>query len=251
MRKKIVAGNWKMNNDLAQSIDLANKIADLIKQNGVKETIILFPSFIALSEVAKVANTENFCCGAQNVHPQKSGAYTGEIAIPMLQSVGVKYVLVGHSERREYFNETDDFLKQKINALLDAGLTPIFCCGESLQLRNQQQYFNFIEQQLNNSLFHLTEKEIAKVVIAYEPIWAIGTGLTASPTQAQEVHLFIRQCIAKKYNAATANSISILYGGSCKPDNAKQIFREPDIDGGLIGGASLLADDFFKIIKSF
>ena len=251
MRKKIVAGNWKMNTDLQQGMQLADDIAQQFSVLNSLATVILFPPFIALHAIEKIIATQkNIFLGAQNVHPQPNGAYTGEISVSMLQSVGVQYVLVGHSERREYFKEDENFLKQKIDALLQNNLSPIFCCGESLTIRNEQKQNDYVEQQLEKSLFHLNESEIKDCVIAYEPIWAIGTGLNATSAQAQAMHQFIRSLVAKKYNEVVANEISILYGGSCKPDNAKEIFSQPDVDGGLIGGASLKANDFIKIIES-
>ncbi|MFM2049195.1 MAG: hypothetical protein RI955_1743 [Bacteroidota bacterium] len=250
MRQKIVAGNWKMNNDLNQSIQLISDINKADFSDKIK--VIVFPSFISIHSVAeKIDTNKNISCGAQNVHPKPNGAFTGEVSTSMLKSVGVEYVLVGHSERREIFNETEAFLKEKIDAVLDAELTPIFCCGEPLEIRNINQQNQFVLIQLQKSLFHLLASEIEKCIIAYEPIWAIGTGLTASSAQAQEMHLFIRNSIADKYGVETANKISILYGGSCKADNAAELFSQPDVDGGLIGGASLKANEFAAIINSF
>lgn len=250
MRQKIVAGNWKMNNDLNESLSLVNDINSLEFSNDVK--VILFPSFVSIQAVAnQISKQKNISCGAQNVHPKSNGAFTGEVSTLMLKSVGVEYVLVGHSERREYFNESDEFLKEKVNAILNSDLKPIFCCGEPLAIRNKNEQNEFVLHQLQSSLFHLSANEIEKCIIAYEPIWAIGTGLTASTAQAQEMHLFIRKAIADKYSSEIANTISILYGGSCKPDNAAELFAQPDVDGGLIGGASLKAIDFVSIINSF
>ncbi|MEN9523017.1 MAG: hypothetical protein RL065_1394 [Bacteroidota bacterium] len=250
MRQKIVAGNWKMNNDVNESLSLVNEINNLEFSNEIK--VVLFPSFVSIQTVAnKISKQKNISCGAQNVHPKSNGAFTGEVSTLMLKSVGVEYVLVGHSERREYFNESDEFLKAKVNAILNSDLKPIFCCGESLEIRNKNEQNEFVLQQLQNSLFHLSFTEIEKCIIAYEPIWAIGTGLTASSAQAQEMHFFIRNSIAEKYGNEIANKISILYGGSCKPDNAIELFAQPDVDGGLIGGASLKANDFVRIINSF
>ncbi|MEY4875058.1 MAG: hypothetical protein RL708_207 [Bacteroidota bacterium] len=250
MRQKIVAGNWKMNNDLNQSIQLISDIN--IADFSDKIKVIVFPSFVAIHSVAeKIDTNKNISCGAQNVHPKPNGAFTGEVSTAMLKSVGVEYVLIGHSERREYFNETEAFLKEKIDAVLGAELIPIFCCGEPLDIRNKNQQNEFVLIQLQKSLFHLLASEIEKCIIAYEPIWAIGTGLTASSAQAQEMHLFIRNSIADKYGVETANKISILYGGSCKADNAAELFSQPDVDGGLIGGASLKVNEFAAIINSF
>jgi triosephosphate isomerase len=250
MRQKIVAGNWKMNNDLNQSIQLISDIN--IADFSDKIKVIVFPSFVAIHSVAeKIDTNKNISCGAQNVHPKPNGAFTGEVSTAMLKSVGVEYVLIGHSERREYFNETEAFLKEKIDAVLGTELIPIFCCGEPLDIRNKNQQNEFVLIQLQKSLFHLLASEIEKCIIAYEPIWAIGTGLTASSAQAQEMHLFIRNSIADKYGVETANKISILYGGSCKADNAAELFSQPDVDGGLIGGASLKVNEFAAIINSF
>jgi triosephosphate isomerase len=189
--------------------------------------------------------------GAQNCHPKDSGAYTGEVSVPMLKEAGVGYVILGHSERREYFGESNALIKEKVDQVLAKGLTPLFCCGETLEQRNQNIHIGFIQAQISESLFHLDAETIKKVVIAYEPIWAIGTGVTASTEQAQEMHATIRLHLASKYGDAVAAEISILYGGSCKPDNARELFACADVDGGLIGGASLKARDFIDIVKSF
>ena len=251
MRKKIVAGNWKMNNALGQSIQLAEEITEQLASINNEAVVVLIPSFIALASIEKIiSGQKNIFLGAQNVYPKINGAYTGEISTEMLKSVDVKYVLVGHSERRDLFYESAEFLKEKIEALLQADLTPIFCCGESLTIRQEQKQEDFVRIQLEKSLLHLSAKQILNCVIAYEPIWAIGSGLNASAEQAQQMHQFIRETISEKYDQVTANSISILYGGSCKPDNAKSIFSQPDVDGGLIGGASLKAKDFISIIQS-
>lgn len=188
--------------------------------------------------------------GAQNCYPKPSGAYTGEVSAPMLKSVGVDYVLVGHSERRQYFGESNAFLKEKTDALLAEGLTPIFCCGETLEQRNAEGYMEFVASQLTDSLFHLSATEFGKVVIAYEPIWAIGTGVTASSDQAQDMHAYLRQHIAKQYGEQVADDTTILYGGSCNEKNAAELFARPDVDGGLIGGASLKSREFTNIIKA-
>jgi len=198
----------------------------------------------------KLANKSNVYVAAQNCHQKESGAYTGEVSASMLQSIGVKHIIVGHSERREYFAESDALLAEKVNAILAIGSTPIFCCGEPLSIREAETQNAFVEAQLKNSLFHLSAEAIVKVVIAYEPIWAIGTGKTASSAQAQEIHAYIRSCFAAKYGEAVANQISILYGGSVKASNAKEIFSQPDVDGGLVGGASLVATEFSAIINA-
>ncbi len=246
-----MAGNWKMNNNLPQSIDLAEEIVAQSASQNSNTTIILIPPFTSLHEVSKIiSGKNNFYLGAQNVYPQPNGAFTGEISAKQLISVGVEYVLVGHSERRAYFNEDEKFLAQKVNALLQANLKPIFCCGETLEFRNKNEQESFVENQLAQSLFQLDAMQILNCVIAYEPVWAIGTGLNATSAQAQAMHFFIRRLISKKYSETISQQISILYGGSCKPDNAAELFAQPDVDGGLIGGASLKANDFISIINS-
>lgn len=198
----------------------------------------------------KVAGKEHVFIAAQNVYTKKSGAYTGETSVEMLQSIGIQVVVLGHSERREYFNESNQFLADKVNICLEYNITPIFCCGEALHIREANGQNEFVGTQIKESLFHLTSDQILKVVIAYEPIWAIGTGKTASSDQAQEIHAYIRSVLAEKYGAAIANEISILYGGSVKGSNAKELFAQPDVDGGLVGGASLNAQEFVTIINS-
>ncbi|MCB0502724.1 MAG: triose-phosphate isomerase [Bacteroidetes bacterium] len=254
MRKHIVAGNWKMNLLAQEAETLSNAIVAYIKQNQIEENteVILAPPAIYLKELAEA--TEPFAklnIAAQNCHQAASGAFTGELSAPMLSNIGVDYVIIGHSERRLYFQESNEVLRQKILSALSNDLQPIFCCGEDEAIRDQDQHEDFIAQQLKESLFDLEASEIAQCVIAYEPIWAIGTGKTASSEQAQKMHHFIRSLIAKQYGNDLANSMTILYGGSCKPSNAKELFSQPDVDGGLIGGASLSADQFIPIIESF
>lgn len=253
MRKKIVAGNWKMNKTFEEAQALASEVVNMVKDEVSNDALaVLCPSFPYLPAVSKaVAGSANIHLGAQNCHQQASGAYTGEVSAPMLASVGVEYVILGHSERRQYFQEDNQLLEAKVKAVLNQGLKPIFCIGESLEEREQDQTFAVLETQLKEGLFHLSNEEFAQVVIAYEPIWAIGTGKTASSQQAQEVHAFIREQIARAYDAAAAQETTILYGGSCNPANARELFACPDIDGGLIGGASLKSRDFVDIIKSF
>lgn len=251
MRKKIVAGNWKMNKTLDEGLKLASEIVNMVKDEVISDVqVVICPPFISLSPIGKLLDSK-IALGAQNCYSKESGAYTGEISVSMLQSVGAKYVIIGHSERREYFNETNEQLAEKVNLILKAGLTPIFCCGETLKQREQGIHIDFVNSQLTESLFHLSAEDFSKVVIAYEPIWAIGTGVTATTEQAQEMHAKIRAHIAGKYGEKVAESISILYGGSCKPDNARELFACKDVDGGLIGGASLKSRDFVDIIKSF
>ena len=253
MRDKIVAGNWKMNNTLDEGITLASEIANMVADEVMDDVkVVLCPPFIHLNSVSKIIEgTDKLYLGAQNCNDHTSGAYTGEISVDMLRSVGVQYVIIGHSERREYYCETNEFLMKKVDTALSAGLTPIFCCGESLEIREKDEHFAFVTNQLTESLFHLSADDFKKLVIAYEPIWAIGTGKTASKEQAQEMHEKLRAHIAGKYGDDVAEGISILYGGSCKPSNAAELFAQKDIDGGLIGGASLKSRDFVDIVKSF
>ena len=249
-RKKIVAGNWKMNKTFPEAIELTGEILEQSNSSScIKIILPPFPFIHAISELTK--NKPDFFVGAQNVHDYENGAFTGEISAAALISVGANYALVGHSERRTYFKESAEFLKNKINNAIKHQLTPIYCFGESLSERESGQFKEVIAQQLKESLFHLSADEIKKTVLAYEPVWAIGTGRTASPEKAQEVHAFVRQLVTNQYSFEIANSISILYGGSCNAQNAKQLFSMPDIDGGLIGGASLKATDFVTITNSF
>jgi triosephosphate isomerase len=254
MRKKIVAGNWKMNMTREEGQALISEIVNMAKDEVNSNVImVLCTPFPHLGYAKKMFQSHsNIFLGAQNCHEKTSGAYTGEVSVPMLQSFDVDYVILGHSERREYFKESDELLKLKIDQVLAHQLCPIFCCGESLSQRQAGSGFvEFVCGQITNSLFHLSAEQFAKVVIAYEPIWAIGTGLTASSEQAQEMHAAIRTHIASKYGQELANDISILYGGSAKPSNTPELFACPDVDGGLIGGASLKSRDFIDIAKSF
>ena len=251
MRKQIAAANWKMNLSLAQAETLLNELfADAPTLGAHQEAVFAVPAIYIPLALAKLSNKPNVFVAAQNCHQKESGAYTGEISASMLQSIGVKHIIVGHSERREYFAESDALLAEKVNAILAIDSTPIFCCGEPLSIREAETQNAFVEAQLKNSLFHLSAEAIVKVVIAYEPIWAIGTGKTASSAQAQDIHAYIRSCFAAKYGEAVANQISILYGGSVKASNAKEIFSQPDVDGGLVGGASLVATEFTAIINA-
>jgi triosephosphate isomerase len=252
-RKKIVAGNWKMNKDYQAGLELISEAVYMIKDELHKEVTTIFATpYIHLSAVHKLISSEkNFHVAAQNCHQEKSGAYTGEISVEMLKSVGVSYVIIGHSERREYQKEDHAILAKKVDISLDHNLIPIFCFGEKLEERESDVHFKTVQQQLEESLFHLNAEHIQKVVLAYEPVWAIGTGKTASPEQAQEMHAYIRGLLAAKYSSEIAESISILYGGSCNPSNAKILFSQKDIDGGLIGGASLKSRDFTDIHLAF
>lgn len=251
MREKIVAGNWKMNNTLNTGIELAKKINELVENLPPHETeIIISVPYILLSEVADLINSNYISVAAQNLAEWEKGAYTGEISAEMIKSTGAKYVLIGHSERRKYFNEEEASLQKKVNLALENEIKPIFCCGEVLEERNTGKHFDIIKKQLKAGLFELDKDKFQNIIIAYEPVWAIGTGVTASPEQAQEMHKFIRKEIESHYGPDIAKDTTILYGGSCNPTNAAELFSNPDVDGGLIGGASLKADDFLSIITS-
>ena len=249
MRKQIVAGNWKMNNDLAQTMTLLNDLKNH-EQTSMAEVMIA-PTFTNLYSAFETLKGDNIEVIAQNMHFALNGAYTGEISAQMLKSIGVQTVILGHSERRAYFGETDELLAQKTNTALENNMRVIFCFGEELTDRKSDNHFSIVENQIKNALFHLSESDWDNIVLAYEPVWAIGTGETASPEQAQEMHAFIRNTIEKQYNENVAQGVSILYGGSVKPGNAKEIFSNPDVDGGLIGGAALNAEDFFAIVNAF
>lgn len=252
MRQKIVAGNWKMNKTYQQGLDLAAEVVTLVKEEVNSSVIVVLctPSIHLHGVKQLVGNSANVKVGAQNCHQKASGAYTGENSAEMLQSVGVEYVILGHSERREYFHETNAELAEKVNITLAQGLIPIFCCGESLEMRKEGDFIGHVSKQLTESLFHLSPADFAKIVIAYEPIWAIGTGLTATSEQAQDMHAALRNHIASHYGQAVADATPILYGGSAKPSNAVELFACPDVDGGLIGGASLVARDFVEVVKA-
>jgi triosephosphate isomerase (TIM) len=251
MRKQIAAANWKMNLTLQQAEALTDELLSSpqnLKENQLTIFGVPFPYLMSISN--KVAGKKNVFVAAQNCYSKKSGAYTGEVSTEMLKSMGIQYVIIGHSERREYFNETNAMLAEKVNICLETGLVSIFCCGEPLSIREAGMQNSFVAQQLKESLFHLTAAQITGFIIAYEPIWAIGTGKTATSEQAQEIHAYIRSVLAAQYGTAVADTISILYGGSVKAANAKEIFGKPDVDGGLVGGASLVAAEFGAIIAS-
>lgn len=251
MRKQIAAANWKMNLSYQNAEKLLDDVlAPAIALSADQVVVFAVPFPYLIMATSEISGEHHYEVAAQNCYDKKSGAYTGEVSVDMLNSIGIKYCLVGHSERREYFHESSKVLADKIDLLLEAGLTPIFCCGEALQVREAGNENTYVETQLNESLFHLSAGAVTSIVIAYEPIWAIGTGKTASTAQAQDMHAHIRQVLASKYGAAVADQISILYGGSVKPSNAKEIFGAPDVDGGLVGGASLVAADFIEIIKA-
>nr|WP_299035548.1 triose-phosphate isomerase [uncultured Tenacibaculum sp.] len=251
MRQKIVAGNWKMNKNLDEAKELIEGIKKEVK-TGLEEgtRVIVAPSFVNLESAVKNTEESLVEVAAQNMHQSKSGAFTGEVSADMLTNLGVSIVILGHSERREYFGETDELLAEKVDAALANGLEVIFCFGELLEDRKSGNHFTVVESQVKKALFHLKEEAFKNIILAYEPVWAIGTGETASPEQAQEMHAFVREIFAKEHGKEIADTISILYGGSVKPANAKEIFSKPDVDGGLIGGAALKAEDFAAIIKS-
>ena len=251
MRKKIVAGNWKMNNGVKETSQLIRKVKKSIANldlNNVR--VIVTPSFVNLAGAIKGAKDSKIEVAAQNMHQEKNGAFTGEISAEMLQAIGVKTVILGHSERRQYFGEDDELIARKIDAALENNLEVIFCFGELLEQRKLENHLLEVGSQLKNTLFHLKADDFKNIILAYEPVWAIGTGETASPEQAQEMHAFVRNVLAKKFGKETADSLSILYGGSVKASNAEEIFSKEDVDGGLIGGASLIAEDFAAIIKA-
>lgn len=253
MRKKIVAGNWKMNMDYQEGISLFSEVANMVKDEIIgDQQIIVCSPFIHLYSIASLTkDSPNVFVGAQNIHQEEAGAYTGEVSAKQVRSTGATFVILGHSERRAYFGESDELLSKKVNAALAHGLVPIFCIGETKEERESGDFFKIIKTQLEKGVFHLPANEFSKLILAYEPVWAIGTGLTASPEQAQEVHAFIRKEIETKYGTAIADETSILYGGSCNPKNAPDLFSQADIDGGLIGGASLKSRDFTDIVKVF
>jgi triosephosphate isomerase len=248
MRTKIVAGNWKMHKNAEETEDLLNELIDKLPED--KEAyIIVAPTFVNLASAVDHLEFTNIGVAAQNMHQAEGGAFTGEISADMLKSIGVNTVILGHSERRAYFHETDAILAEKVKTALKHDMTVIFCFGEELKDRESGQHFNVVENQLRDGLFELEDQQWESIVLAYEPVWAIGTGQTASPEQAQEMHAFIRETVRAKYGKI-ADDVSILYGGSVKPDNAAEIFSKPDVDGGLIGGAALKADDFAAIVNA-
>jgi triosephosphate isomerase len=253
MRKNIVAGNWKMNNTIEEGQILASEVVNLVEDEVNSEvTLVLGTPFVHLLPMVQLTKqSAKVFTAAQNCSEYASGAYTGEVSVSMLKSAGVDYVIIGHSERRQYFNETNGQLAQKVDLALAGNLLPIFCCGEPLEIREDGSFFDYVCNQLTESLFHLTREQMSLLVIAYEPIWAIGTGKTATAQQAQDMHAQIRSHLASQYGDDVAQEISILYGGSCKPDNARELFANADVDGGLIGGASLKSRDFVDIAKSF
>lgn len=248
MRSKIVAGNWKMNKTLAQTETLLSELSAKLPDTDAE--VMVAPAYINLVGAVHNLQSSKIEVISQNMHFAENGAYTGEISADMLLDVGIDTAIIGHSERRAYFGETDEILAKKVVTALDKGIRVLFCFGEELEDRKSGNHFKVVESQLKNALFSLDASSWSKIVLAYEPVWAIGTGETASPEQAQEMHAFIRKTISDAFNSAIANAVSILYGGSVKPGNAEEIFSKPDVDGGLIGGAALVADDFVAIIKA-
>jgi triosephosphate isomerase (TIM) len=252
MRTKIVAGNWKMNKNFSEADDLLTEILDTIDEKGKPDDVdvVICPPYLYLEMASDMAEDSPVFIGAQNVSQFESGAYTGEISAGMLRSMHVDFAIIGHSERRKYFNEPDEMLLEKAKMALKHDVLPIFCCGELLPEREAGKHFDIVKQQLENTIFKLEPDEFNRVIIAYEPVWAIGTGVNATPEQAQEMHMFIRELIWNKFGAEMANDKSILYGGSCNSKNARELFSMPDVDGGLIGGASLTSGEFVKIINA-
>ena len=250
MRKKIVAGNWKMNTTLQEGVGLAKDVNEALKHDEVECDVVICVPFTHLAPVNEVIDSK-LGLGAENCADHKSGAYTGEVSASMVASTGATYVILGHSERRQYYGETAETLKEKVALALDNNLTPIFCIGEVLEQRENGSYLDVVKSQIEDALFGLSAAEFSKLVLAYEPVWAIGTGKTATDDQAQEMHAHIRSVIAGKYGKEIADNTSILYGGSCKPSNARALFAKPDVDGGLIGGASLDAESFMGIVTAF
>ncbi len=251
MRKKIVAGNWKMNETLQEGIELAKEINDLLKADKPNCGVVICTPFIHLASVAPLLDKELVGLGAEDCANKDKGAYTGEVSAAMVKSTGAEYVILGHSERRQYYNETAEILKEKVQQALSNGLQVIFCCGETLEEREQGKQNEVVKAELEGSVFNLTAEEWKNIILAYEPIWAIGTGKTATSEQAEEMLAYIRSIVAEKYGQDAAEDTTILYGGSCKPSNARELFAKPNIDGGLIGGASLKAADFKGIIDAW
>ncbi len=251
MRKKIVAGNWKMNMNLEEGLGFAKTVNQYFNEKPAqKAEVILCTPFIHLGGVSEILKKSTVALGAQNCASEESGAFTGEVSSDMIKSTGAQYVIIGHSERRTYYQENDALLNRKTNLALKSGLKVIFCCGEVKEERESGKHFDVVKRQLQDGLFSLAVTDMENIVIAYEPVWAIGTGLTATPEQAQEMHKYIRGLVNEKYGKECAEQLTILYGGSCKPSNAGEIFSKPDVDGGLIGGASLKKEDFVAIVEA-
>ena len=251
MRKKIVAGNWKMNTTLQEGVELAKAVAAKSVETPENVGLIVAPPFTHLASVAEALKGSKVELSAQNCADHEKGAYTGEVAVNMLTSVGCQWTILGHSERRQYYGETDEKLVEKTKLALAAGLGVILCVGENLEQREAGKHFDVVTEQIKNVLYNFTAEDMAKIIVAYEPVWAIGTGKTATAEQAEEIHACIRKVLAEKFGETVAEDTTILYGGSCKPSNAQELFAQKDIDGGLIGGAALKADDFIAIAMSY
>lgn len=251
MRKNIVAGNWKMNTTVPEGVKLAKEVNEALKDASVKCDVVIAVPFTHLTAIDAVIDQNKLGLGAENCADKKSGAFTGEVSAAMVASTGAKYVILGHSERRQYYGETAETLREKVLLALENGLKVIFCVGEVLEQRENGSYLQVVKEQIEKSLFNLSEADFGKIILAYEPVWAIGTGKTATDDQAQEMHAYIRKTIAEKYGEVVADDTTILYGGSCKPSNAQALFAKPDVDGGLIGGASLDAASFMGIVTAF
>lgn len=252
MRKKIVAGNWKCNTTVKEGVELAKNVNELVLSKGAKDVVVVLGvPFTHLTSVIDVVDSKRIDVSSQNCAAEPKGAYTGEVSAAMVKSTGATYVILGHSERREYYHETSEILNKKLALVLEQGLTPIYCCGEALSIREAGTQNAYVKKQLEETIFLLPVEKFSKIAIAYEPIWAIGTGVTASTQQAQDMLAYIRGLIAEKYGKEVATEISILYGGSCNASNAAELFSQADIDGGLIGGASLKAEDFLAIINAY
>lgn len=251
MRKNIVAGNWKMNTTLPEGVKLAQEVNEALKNVTPKCGVIICVPFTHLASINNVIDSSKLGLGAENCADHLSGAYTGEVSAPMVASTGATYVILGHSERRQYYGETSETLKEKVALALENNLTPIFCIGEVLEQRENGSYLEVVKKQIEDALFNLSPDDFSKLILAYEPVWAIGTGKTATADQAEEMHAHIRSVVASKYGNEIADNTTILYGGSCKPSNAAQLFAKPDVDGGLIGGASLDCESFMGIVNAF
>lgn len=252
MRKKVVAGNWKCNTTIQEGVELANAVNELVATKGAKDVVVVLGTpFTHITKVVESVDTARIGVAAQNCAAEAKGAFTGEVSASMVKSTGAGYVILGHSERREYYGETSEILNKKLALVLENGLTPIYCCGEPLEIREAGTQKEFVINQLKETIFKLNADDFKKVIVAYEPIWAIGTGKTATTEQAQEMHKDLRDAMAAQYGQEVADEISILYGGSCNPKNANELFANPDVDGGLIGGASLKAEDFLAIINAY
>jgi len=250
MRRKMVAGNWKMNQDKAGVDVFAAELLNSLKDFNLRADVLICPPFVYLQQMQNLFSGTEVKTGAQNVACVEKGAYTGEISAGMLKDLAIGYCIIGHSERRQYYHETDELLVKKIDLLHNNGIKPVLCCGELLPEREAGKQFEIVEKQISGALWNLSDEIVTNITIAYEPVWAIGTGVTASPAQAQEMHFFIRQLIEKRFGSGIATNMRILYGGSVTPDNSAELFSMPDIDGGLVGGASLKAESFMKIISS-